>query len=161
MPRGRGGKRDGVVGKSYSNRTDLQGQNVVAAQPQNQPGVKLATQAATGQPYGAATAQENAMKAVPIQNTGTPMSAMSPQGVPAQPAPRIQRATTPLYAPTERPDEAITTGIDLGAGAGSESLQMNSKFAQEKLSTTLAQMLPYDQTGEIGILYQQALSRGM
>lgn len=161
MPRGRGGKRDGVVGKNYSNRTDLQGQNVVSAQPQNQPGVKLATQAATGQPYGAATAQENAMKAVPIANTGTPTSAQPQQTEPAMPAPRTDRAITPLYAPTERPDEAITTGIDMGSGLGSSALQMNSKFAQEKLSTTLAQMLPYDQTGEIGILYQQALSRGM
>lgn len=161
MPRGRGGKRDGAVGKNYSNRTDLQGQNVVSAQPQNQPGIKLSTQAATGQPYGAATAQENAMKAVPIQNTGTPMTAQPTQAAPAQPAPRTDRAITPLYAPTERPDEAITNGIDLGAGAGSNALQMNSRLAQEKLSTTLAQMLPYDQTGEIGILYQQALSRGM
>jgi len=31
---------------------------------------------------------------------------------------------------------------------------------QEKLSTALARMLPYDQTGEIEILYQQALARG-
>jgi hypothetical protein len=38
---------------------------------------------------------------------------------------------------------------------------MKSQFAQEKLSNTLAKMLPYDQTGEISILYQQALARGM
>jgi hypothetical protein len=38
---------------------------------------------------------------------------------------------------------------------------MQSQFAQEKLSNTLAKMLPYDQTGEIGILYQQAIARGM
>ena len=68
---------------------------------------------------------------------------------------------TGLYEPTQRPDEPITTGINIGPGAGSEALVMQSKFAQEKLSNTLAQMLPYDQTGEIGILYQQALARGM
>lgn len=27
---------------------------------------------------------------------------------------------TPLYAPTQRPDEPITTGVDIGPGAGSE-----------------------------------------
>lgn len=85
------------------------------------------------------------------------------------PASRIQEATqgttatpvTPLFAPTQRPDEPITSGIDSGPGAGSNVLMMKSQFAQQKLSDTLAQMLPYDQTGEIGILYQQALSRGM
>ena len=50
---------------------------------------------------------------------------------------------------------------EYGAGAGSNALMMQSQFAQAKLSDTLAQMLPYDTTGEIGILYQKALSRGM
>ena len=68
---------------------------------------------------------------------------------------------TPLYAPSQRPGEAITTGIDIGPGAGSSALMMQSQFAQAKLSDTLAQMLPYDSTGEIAILYQKALSRGM
>jgi hypothetical protein len=66
-----------------------------------------------------------------------------------------------LFDPTQRPDEPITSGIDMGAGVGSQGLAMQSRFAQEKLSNTLAKMLPYDQTGEIGILYQQALARGM
>jgi hypothetical protein len=66
-----------------------------------------------------------------------------------------------LYDKTMRPDEPVTAGIDLGAGAGSNALMMKSQFAQTKLSDTLAEMLPYDQTGEIGILYQQALARGM
>ena len=35
-----------------------------------------------------------------------------------------QAAITPLYAPTERSEEPITTGIDMGAGAGSEALAM-------------------------------------
>jgi hypothetical protein len=70
-------------------------------------------------------------------------------------------ASTPLYAPTERPEEPITSGIDFGPGAGSDALMMKSAYANNKLSDTLAQMLPYDTTGEIGILYQQALSRGM
>jgi hypothetical protein len=36
-----------------------------------------------------------------------------------------QQATASLYAPTERPDSPVTTGIDSGAGAGSEALMMN------------------------------------
>jgi len=71
------------------------------------------------------------------------------------------QAPTSLYAPTERPQEPVTHGVDVGAGAGSEALTMKSQFAQAKLSDTLAQMLPFDTTGEIGILYQRAVARGM
>jgi len=35
------------------------------------------------------------------------------------------RPVTSLYAPTERPNEPVTTGIDPGNGAGSDSLMMN------------------------------------
>lgn len=67
---------------------------------------------------------------------------------------------TPLFAPTQRPEEPITSGVDIGAGPGSE-IMGNRMVMGEKLSDTLAKMLPYDETGEITILYEQALSRGM
>ena len=79
-------------------------------------------------------------------------------GRPANPV--SQAPVTPLYAPSQRPDEPITTGIASGDGAGPEALMMQSQFS-EKLSNVLANMIPYDDTGEIEILYQQALSRGM
>jgi hypothetical protein len=87
--------------------------------------------------------------------TNTELRAAGRQGQ-ASPTP-----LTPLFAPTQRPDEPITAGIDMGAGAGSDALMMKSLMAQDKLSNTLAKMLPYDQTGEIAVLYQQALARGM
>lgn len=71
-----------------------------------------------------------------------------------------QAGVTPLFAPTQRPEEPITAGIAMGPGPGPEVLGMR-QVSQEKLSNILAQMLPFDQTGEIGILYQKALSRGM
>jgi hypothetical protein len=67
---------------------------------------------------------------------------------------------TSLYAPSQRPDEPITTGVDIGEGAGASSLMMQSQFADRKLSDVLAEMIPYDTTGEIQYLYQNALSRG-
>jgi hypothetical protein len=69
-----------------------------------------------------------------------------------------QAPLTGLYAPTSRPDEPITAGIDRGSGPGSNSLMMQRNII--KLSDSLAQMLPYDTTGEIAVLYQEALSRG-
>lgn len=95
------------------------------------------------------------------------------QGAPLAKTPDVRGATntevrqaaaatpvTPLYAPTQRPEEPITTGISMGPGAGPEALGMRV-MSQEKLSDILAKMLPYDESGEIGLLYQQALSRGM
>jgi hypothetical protein len=77
------------------------------------------------------------------------------------PTGRLRQESAPvtgLYAETERPSEPITSGIDMGAGPGSSALQM--KKVTNKLSDTLAQMLPFDTTGEIAVLYQDALSRG-
>jgi len=92
--------------------------------------------------------------------SGAPL-AKTPDVTPSQ-APSVPMGpTVSLYDQTQRPEEPITSGIDMGPGPGSDSLMMRSQFAQEKLSNTLAKMLPYDQTGEISILYQQALARGM
>jgi hypothetical protein len=71
----------------------------------------------------------------------------------------MQAPVTGLYAPTERPNSPITAGIDMGPGPGSSALMMAK--SSEKLSDVLAKMLPYDNTGEIAILYQRAASRGM
>jgi len=68
---------------------------------------------------------------------------------------------TPLFAPSERKDEPITTGVKPGDGGGTEVLMMNQMRQKESLSQTLAQMLPYDTNGEIAALYEQALSRGL
>ncbi len=66
---------------------------------------------------------------------------------------------TPLFAPSQRPGEPVTAGIDAGMGPGSSALMMNP--AREKISDVLAKMLPYDETGEIAILYQRAAARGL
>jgi len=92
--------------------------------------------------------------------SGAPLAStpdVRPSQAPAVPA---QEAVTPLFAPTQRPEEPITTGIDRGAGPGSSVLAMQSQFATRKLSDILAEMIPYDNTGEVAILYQNALARG-
>jgi hypothetical protein len=92
--------------------------------------------------------------------SGAPL-ATTPDVRPSQaPAVPAQEAVTPLFAPTQRPEEPITTGIDRGAGPGSSVLAMQSQFATRKLSDILAEMIPYDNTGEVAILYQNALARG-
>jgi hypothetical protein len=63
-----------------------------------------------------------------------------------------------LFEPTQRPGEEVTTGVDVGPGAGSSALMMGKSI--EKLSDVLVKMLPFDTDGSIAILYQDALSRG-
>jgi len=67
---------------------------------------------------------------------------------------------TELFAPSQRPDEPITAGVDIGEGPGANALAMRSQMT-EKYSDTLAKLLPYDESGEIAILYQGMLARGM
>lgn len=69
-----------------------------------------------------------------------------------------QDALTSLYAPSQRPQEPITTGVAVGPGAGPEALSMGK--ATEKLSDILVKMLPYDTDGSIAVMYQNALARG-
>jgi len=81
-------------------------------------------------------------------------------GAPLSTTPDVRpEPVTELYAPSQRPSEPITAGIDMGEGPGSSALMMQP--ATEKLSDVLAKMIPYDQTGEIAILYQRAASRGL
>ena len=83
---------------------------------------------------------------------GAPLSATGGAG-------GMQPQAIPFSAPTQRPDEPVTTGIDMGPGAGSNVLGMQTSTV--KLSDTLAKMIPFDPTGETAVMYQQMLSRGL
>lgn len=74
-------------------------------------------------------------------------------------APSQMQPVTPLFAPSTRPDEPITSGIAMGEGPGPEVLGVRQNA--ESLSNILAQMLPYDTNGEIAVLYEQAVARGL
>ena len=88
----------------------------------------------------------------PLAKTGDVTPSQAPN------VPQDQTPLTGLYEKTQMPDQPITAGIDRGAGPGSEALGMSQPSG--KLSDTLAVLLPYDTTGEITVLYQNALSRG-
>jgi hypothetical protein len=119
--------------------------------------------------YGAGVAMQQQMSGAPLASTSDVRGATNTEinqavqsAASEQPIDSNASApVTPLYAMSQRPHEPITHGIDVGTGGGSEALRMKSQFAQTKLSDTLAKMLPYDSSGEIGILYQQAVARGM
>jgi hypothetical protein len=81
----------------------------------------------------------------PSASTGNPLEAMvSP--------------LTSLSAPTERPGEPMTTGMDFGPGAGSEVLNLPR---ERSLSEVLASMIDIDPTGDVQELYNFVISRGL
>lgn len=100
--------------------------------------------------------QETAMLNTAAPKSKTRGIADDVGGRPANPLAPV----TPLFAETTRPSEPITNGIAMGEGAGPEALMMQSQFANRRLSDILAEMIPYDTTGEVQYLYQNALSRG-
>jgi hypothetical protein len=69
-----------------------------------------------------------------------------------------QAPSVGLFDESQNKSEPITAGIDTGAGAGSNALMMQKSAV--KLSDSLALLLPYDTTGEIAVLYQEALAQG-
>jgi len=81
------------------------------------------------------------------------------KGMPASEV-RAAASTTPtkIFDDSSRPQEDIMVGTDRGPGEGSSALGMNK--VQIKLSDSLAAMLPFDTTGEIAVLYQEALAQG-
>lgn len=66
----------------------------------------------TGLPYGEGQAFSQLQGSAPMADS---------QGTPAAP-PFAGDAPTPLHAPTERPDEPITSGVDVGPGVGADQM---------------------------------------
>jgi len=88
-----------------------------------------------GMPYG-----ENTMS----QQTAAPMAGK------AEPAPMA--LPTPLDAPTMRPNEPVTSGINLGDGVGSEAMRLpNTKPTLLEILRTVA---ANDPSGDTELIYR-------
>jgi len=78
---------------------------------------------------------------------------------PSIPSRSMNVEATPFSAATERPDEPVTAGIDLGAGPGSAALGMQQPPAGS-LSAVLQKMAGNDPTGDVARLFTLAVKRG-
>ena len=79
-------------------------------------------------------------------------------GAPLASTPDVKpQSVTPLFAMSDE-TRPITAGLDRGPGPGSDALMMGKSSV--KLSDSLVALLPYDTTGEIAVLYQEALAQG-
>jgi hypothetical protein len=84
-------------------------------------------------------------QSAPMAGNTTPIPAMSD--------------IVPLNAPTTRPDEPITHGIDFGEGAGSEAMPKLPNM-QYSASQVLRRIAQFDPSGDAELLYRRLADKG-
>jgi hypothetical protein len=73
--------------------------------------------------------------------------------------PSMSTPVVPLTAPTSRPQEPITQGVDFGPGAGSEAL-INMPTPQINITNVLRKLAQYDQSGDTELVYRRLADSG-
>ena len=105
-----------------------------------------ATQPATymaGLPYG--QGQQNYDNQVAAPMAGNPVPQME--------------MPTPLMAPTSRPNEPITSGVNIGDGPGSEAMGRLPNKAYT-LTEVFRNLIQYDASGDAELVYRNLLDEG-
>jgi hypothetical protein len=94
---------------------------------------------------------------------GAPMSA-GIDAASASPAVAFSRSLmeplTPINAPTNRPDEPYTAGLDTGPGPDSMALDMPMQ-QRPMLENVLQELMRYDETGEVAEIYNFVVDKGI
>jgi hypothetical protein len=117
---------------SMSKRTDLN----VSKQP---------ARYISGMPYGEGQATYQ-------QQTAAPMA--------VNPLAEVASEVTPITAMTQRADEPVTAGIDMGAGPGSEVLPPMPMKPQPSLADTFNQLIKFDPSGDAELIYRRLVDEG-
>lgn len=117
---------------SMSKRTDLN----VSKQP---------ARYISGMPYGEGQATYE-------QQTAAPMA--------VNPLAEVASEVTPITATTQRADEPVTAGIDMGAGPGSEVLPPMPMKPQPSLADTFNQLIKFDPSGDAELIYRRLVDEG-
>lgn len=118
----------------------------------------------TGMAYGdhqalmqqESTAPMSADPSTPTPNIPAPAGG---SGAPAQAGPPL----VPIGAPSQRPNEPVTHGADIGPGAGPEVLPMQHTDSYQQsgpMTQMLGQLSASDQSGVLSTLLQFARSQG-
>ena len=74
------------------------------------------------------------------------------------PAPTPMEMPVPLMAPSARPDEPITAGIDIGDGPGSQAVATPNR--EPGLMETIRSLIQYDPTGDTEMIYRRLVDEG-
>ena len=117
---------------SMSERTDLN----VSSQP---------TRYISGLPYGQGQATYEQQAAAPMA---------------VKPLAEVASDVTPITAMTQRPEEPITAGIDIGAGPGSEAMPPMPMKPTVSLADTFRQLSDFDPSGDSELVYRRLVDEG-
>lgn len=99
----------------------------------------------SGMPYGQGQATYE-------QQTAAPMA--------VNPLAEVASEVTPITAATQRADEPVTAGIDMGAGPGSEVLPPMPMKPQPSLADTFNQLIKFDPSGDAELIYRRLVDEG-
>ncbi len=99
----------------------------------------------SGMPYGEGQATYE-------QQTAAPMA--------VNPLAEVASEVTPITATTQRADEPVTAGIDMGAGPGSEVLPPMPMKPQPSLADTFNQLIKFDPSGDAELIYRRLVDEG-
>lgn len=129
--RGRGGRRQGLPGKSYTNRSDLQTKPRQATQP---------IRVVPSQTYGEGIAQRAAQQAIPLPAAPPPLSA-------------------PTARPNEPVTAGLPTGAGPGPAAVTRPLQAAALDADQSLEAQLRGLYLANPNSDIARLIAQIQAR--
>ena len=100
----------------------------------------------SGLAYGENQGMEDLQAAAPMSASGQATARATRRGGAGRATQRAAgMGATPLFAPTQRPDEPVTAGAPFGPGAGPTAAQMP---APGELANTVRKMVGADPTGE-------------
>lgn len=114
----------------------------------------------TGMPYGEAGQLQAQEQTAPMSATPNTPTANVPA---AQPQQQPTYHGQPFGAPTARPNEPITAGVNIGAGPGPEALpvEQQPQYQQQGPTTQmLSRLFARDTSGALATLYQFAAAQG-
>ncbi len=87
------------------------------------------------------------------QQTAAPMAAAAPT-----PTPPAMPEVLSLNAPTQRPDEPLTAGLDIGEGPGSEVMNMQNR--SRSIVDTIRYLTQFDPSGDAELIYRKLTDQG-
>ncbi len=134
-PEGRGGYR------APSNPAPVSGPGALSQRTDG--GATQPAKYISGLPYG--QGQETYANQVAEPMAGNPFASM---GEP-----------TPLMAPSSRPGEAVTSGVDIGDGPSSASMRLPKQ--EPNILTIMQRLAEADPSGESELIYNKLLQSGM
>ena len=143
-PEGRGGYR------APSNPAAVSGPGALSQRTDGGPtqGAKYVS----GLPYGQGQQTYSNQVAAPMAGNTMGASAMGDSGLVQMEMP------TELMAPSARPNEPISSGVNIGEGPGSEVL--NLPTTKEPISVTMRKIAQFDPTGEAELIYSTLAEYG-